>query len=236
MFGLVWPRAPTGLWDGEWRYKVSYFRWRQSSELGREWDSPGLWRWFGFDFRRVWKSKEDPVGSNSPDPSGGSCLASGWVASGRRGLDRIKLPRLGSWTSGQVILTVALPTLGKLGWPWQCGEKGPVHSSEYESYSPKQRHLARDRGFEIMIWILFFLSLLALCGALTNILIDSWFWNQTAKILNPSFTILSWANSSKEFSFCLSQEEMVPSKNWTGEFNKEILPPSLPHQTQAGKG
>ena len=55
------------------------------------------------------------MGSNSPDPSGGSCLASGWVASGRRGLDRIKLPRLGSWTSGQVILTVALPTLGKLG-------------------------------------------------------------------------------------------------------------------------
>ena len=64
-----------------------------------------------------------------------------------------------------------------------------------------------------MIWILFFLSLLALCGALTNILIDSWFWNQTARIPNPSFTILSWANSSEEFSFCLSQKEMVPSKN-----------------------
>lgn len=39
---------------------------------------------------------------NSLDPSGGSCLASGWVAIGRRCLDRIKLPQLGSWTSGQV--------------------------------------------------------------------------------------------------------------------------------------
>ena len=47
----------------------------------------------------------------------GILFGQGWVASGRSGLDRIQLPGLGSWTSGQVVLTVALPALGKLGFP-----------------------------------------------------------------------------------------------------------------------
>ena len=49
---------------------MCYFRWRQNSELGGEWDSPEPWGQFGFDFRRVWKSREDLMCGKSPDPSG----------------------------------------------------------------------------------------------------------------------------------------------------------------------
>lgn len=68
-----------------------------------------------------------------------------------------------------------------------------------------------------------FLSLVALFGALPKV--DSnlkcSLWSQTAKMPNPSFDIVSCANLTKKFSFCLSQgpgeKEMVHSKNLAEE-------------------
>lgn len=75
---------------------------------------------------------------NSLDPSGGSCLASSWVAIGRRDLDRIKLSRLGSWTSGQIQRSYLL---------WEnWGDLDSVGRSEARYIALTMNHICLNSG------------------------------------------------------------------------------------------